>query len=433
MDNDFCKVLIISNSIPNDDNATSITLKNMFSGWPADKIAIIYASLDTHTPQSIYPVLHVSGLKYIQNKASDRGGLLDSLRSSKSEVKGMSGAAADKSVKGNILNYLHTLASSYKALLPYSYDDALYQFISEFKPDVIYSPLGSIAITDIVYKISVKYNLPVVPHFMDDWPHTIYEGDSLLLAPRLKKKHLLNKIFRRTEEAIVISEKMAKEYRSEYHKEFFALMNCVEIKESDKSDLRENGKIVFSYFGGLHLLRWQTLVLFFKLVKNSQAYASYNLELRVYTPDADRAKYQHQFEQIAEVVFCDRVSQGALIDEMRSSDYLVHVEAFDDKIKKYTRLSISTKIPEYLAAQRPIIAIGPGNIASIEYLMDNDCAHVITDLSSPKSSAVIENSASDNINKRLLANGWQLFLKNHEREKQQDLLRYVFQKSLNKS
>ncbi|HEY9001046.1 MAG TPA: hypothetical protein VIM89_06825 [Mucilaginibacter sp.] len=432
MNNDFCKILIISNSIPNDDNATSITLKNMFSGWPADKVAIIYTSLDKNTPQSQYRTFHISELKFIKNKASDQDGFLKTLRSSKSEVKGVSGAAPNKSLKGNILNYLHTLASSYKALLPYRYDDALNRFISEFKPDVIYSPLGSIAITDITYKLSVQYNLPVVPHFMDDWPHTIYEGDPMLLVPRLKKKRLLNKVLRRTKAGIVISEKMANEYRSEYHKEFFALMNCVDIKEPDKTDQHKNGKIVFSYFGGLHLLRWQTLLSFFKAVKNNRAYAANDLEFRIYTSDADRAKYQHEFGQIAEVVFCDRVSQGALIGEMRKSNYLVHVEAFDEKIKKYTRLSISTKIPEYLVAQRPIIAIGPGDIASIEYLRDNDCAHVIADLNSPELSGIIDNSASEEYNKRLLANGWQLFLKNHEMQTQHDLLKYVFQQSLDK-
>jgi len=433
MDNDFCKILILSNSIPNDDNATSITLKNMFSGWPVDKVAIIYMSLDKNTPQSPYRTFHISELKLLPNKVSDPDRFLKALRSSKSEVKGVSGAAANKSLKSNILNYLHTLASSYKALLPYKYDEALYQFISEFKPEVIYSPLGSIPITDMAYKLSVKYDLPVVPHFMDDWPHTIYEGDPLLFIPRLKKNSLMVKIFSRTKAGIVISEKMAKEYRSEYHKNFFALMNCVDIKEPDKIDLHKNEKIVFSYFGGLHLLRWQTLLSFFKSVKDSKAYASQKLEFRIYTSDDDRAKYQHEFGQIAEAVFCDRVSQDALIGEMRKSNYLVHVEAFDEKIKKYTRLSISTKIPEYLVAQRPIIAIGPGDIASIEYLRDNDCAYVIADLNSPGLSGIIEDSATEEYNKRLLANGWQLFLKNHEMKTQHDLLRYVFQGVLSKS
>ena len=181
------------------------------------------------------------------------------------------------------------------------------------------------------------------------------------------------------------------------------------------------------------MLRWQTLLAFFRAVKHSKAYASQNLGFRIYTSDADRAKYERQFGQIAEVVFCERVSQEELIGKMRSSNYLIHVEAFDEKIKKYTRLSISTKIPEYLAAQRPIIAIGPRDIASIEYLRDNNCAYVIADLNGPDVSAIIENSSSEDSNKRLLANAWQLFLKNHEKETQHKLLNYVFQKSLDKS
>ena len=59
------------------------------------------------------------------------------------------------------------------------------------------------------------------------------------------------------------------------------------------------------------------------------------------------------------------------------ADILLHVESFNEKMKKYTRLSISTKIPEYLASKRLIIAIGPVDIASIEYLKDNKAALIL--------------------------------------------------------
>ena len=55
---------------------------------------------------------------------------------------------------------------------------------------------------------------------------------------------------------------------------------------------------------------------------------------------------------------------------------LVHVESFDNKSRQLTKLSISTKIPEYLATGKPIIAIGPREVASLEYL--KDCSLWIT-------------------------------------------------------
>ncbi|MBS1520087.1 MAG: hypothetical protein JST50_03735 [Bacteroidetes bacterium] len=431
-DIDLCKVLLITSNVPNDDNATNITIKNMFSEWPLDKVAIVYISLDKNTPQTNYPVFHISDIKYIRKKQSDRKGLMKALRSSKSEVKGVSGAAADKSMKGSILNYIHTIASSHKALLPYKYGSALDRFIADFSPGIIYSPLQSMSIMDIACKISDRIKVPIVPHFMDDWPNTIYEGDPLLVIPRLRKAQLLRRVFKRSEISIVISEKMAREYQTEYRKEFVALMNCVDIHEPVRTDRPANGNLIFSYFGGLHLLRWQTLKLFFESLKKNPAYASHQSELRIYAPDADRDRYKHEFAHLGGVIFCDRISQGELIGAMQRSTYLVHVESFDEKIKQYTRLSISTKIPEYLAAQKPIIAIGPADIASIEYLRDNDCAHVISDLTGTEFHDVIENSLSEDLNKRLLSNAWQLFLKNHEKKGQQKLLKWVFESSLDK-
>ncbi|MEG0474048.1 MAG: hypothetical protein RR588_17145 [Solibacillus sp.] len=46
-----------------------------------------------------------------------------------------------------------------------------------------------------------------------------------------------------------------------------------------------------------------------------------------------------------------------------------------------TRLSISTKIPEYLATGKPILAIGPSTLSSIKYLKSSTDSFIIEDLS----------------------------------------------------
>ena len=57
----------------------------------------------------------------------------------------------------------------------------------------------------------------------------------------------------------------------------------------------------------------------------------------------------------------------------------MHVEAFDKFNKKITRLSLSTKIPEYMGSGKLIVAIGPDDISSIEYLKENEIAYCITE------------------------------------------------------
>ena len=72
------------------------------------------------------------------------------------------------------------------------------------------------------------------------------------------------------------------------------------------------------------------------------------------------------------------------LQEQIKADSLLHVEAFDEKSKKSTRLSVSTKIFEYLYAGKIILGYGPSDVASMEYLRDIGCSVLCADdLSSP--------------------------------------------------
>jgi hypothetical protein len=52
-----------------------------------------------------------------------------------------------------------------------------------------------------------------------------------------------------------------------------------------------------------------------------------------------------------------------------------------DKVnRKLTRLSLSTKIPEYLASGRCIFVAGPPEVGSIRYIQDHEAGMVVTDM-----------------------------------------------------
>ena len=71
-----------------------------------------------------------------------------------------------------------------------------------------------------------------------------------------------------------------------------------------------------------------------------------------------------------------RVYPNKVPDILKKSDVLIFVEAFDRKSKLSTRLSLSTKIPEYLNSGTPILAVGPQDISAMEYLAGNNLAFV---------------------------------------------------------
>lgn len=71
-------------------------------------------------------------------------------------------------------------------------------------------------------------------------------------------------------------------------------------------------------------------------------------------------------------------------------DFLLHVESTDEINKRITRLSISTKIGEYLGARRCIIALGPQDIASIEYIRNKKLGLVLSTNDTEKSICLLD-------------------------------------------
>jgi len=60
------------------------------------------------------------------------------------------------------------------------------------------------------------------------------------------------------------------------------------------------------------------------------------------------------------------------------SDVLLHVESDDSFNRSLTKLSVSTKIPEYLMSGRLVLGFGPEEVASMKILADNKIGVVIS-------------------------------------------------------
>jgi len=69
-------------------------------------------------------------------------------------------------------------------------------------------------------------------------------------------------------------------------------------------------------------------------------------------------------------------------DEVRGiqldANVLVHVESFDEASRLLTRLSLSTKIPQYLMAGRCVLAYGPAELASVRYVAETGAGPAVS-------------------------------------------------------
>ena len=103
------------------------------------------------------------------------------------------------------------------------------------------------------------------------------------------------------------------------------------------------------------------------------------------------------------------------------ADILVHVEALDLKNRLTVRQSFSTKIVDYLKAARPILAVGPKDVASIDHLIRNDCAIVADNRQELESKlrAILDDKAMLN---EIAQRGYECGRKHHNKQDIQTML-----------
>ncbi len=415
--NGSARILIIGGYGIDGESATSITLRNIFSFFPHDQIAFLMTRPDekcsaSYKSKVIYRKEN-RFVKYVKRKN------YGNIRSCRSLCDGAVGAIENPTSKRRILNYLHSIGYAFSSMSEFDITSDVDEFIRSFKPNLIYTLLGSVSSIKLCEKLSIKYNLKVIPHFMDDWISTLYTGSALLVFHRMYATYILNRLLKKVPFGFVISEKMANEYHRRYKCSFFPLMNCVKETGVCIKACQEGRKTVIIYAGGLHLNRVSSLLY---LCKQMACMSTDDFVFYIYTSDSDWNKYRHELSAFKFVVYGGFLPQNKMLDVLSQSDILVHLESFDKKLKVYTKYSISTKIPEYLSCKKIIIAIGPSDIASIEYLQKNRAAFVIDSLEKSDLYLSIRDILSNQSEiDQLINNAYDLYKKNHDQIIQQQM------------
>lgn len=245
----------------------------------------------------------------------------------------------------------------------------LYKWIADFDPQLIFVLAGGAAFSiNVALKLSKKLSIPLVAYLTDDYLFSI-EKNSLVERVRFhNREHRLKKLISASQAHYVIGEYMAREYGAYFSTEFIPVMNCVKITPYENYPLRDNLEIV--YFGGLHLNRWRMIVRLAQLLPS-------NALIKVYTSTSSIDKTIRDSFSKNGIMFCGTLSGADLNTAMRNADVLLHVESDDPRMRRFTRLAVSTKIPEYLITGRPILGFGPTEVASMKILTDNGIGYVL--------------------------------------------------------
>lgn len=381
------RVLVVTSDDMAASSGTGITLRNLFGGWREEAIAQVHLSESVRAldmewrlryPPRSFPIDRLAR----QILRHHRPAVIDGA------PKIAAVPLADDATRAARRHAALRAMLDLSPMLPSPMVD---RFIKRFSPEVVYSLLGSVRVTRLAVAVSRRHDVPLVPHFMDDWPTTLYSSGELHGVARRRSRRHLEQAFAVSPLAFCISDAMCSEFESRYGLKCHTFVNPVDIPPLPEP-ATSGGALEFLYAGGLHLGRWDSLLLVGRALARVGRGAA---RLTIYAPAMDLARAVIPPDLSGVVRLAGTLDPTEVQARLRDADVLVHVESFDDSASRYTRLSLSTKVPQYLAAGRPILAIGPERLASMQVVGASGGGLVATDPTVEAAEHAIRLLASD--------------------------------------
>ena len=421
----YPKVLIVNSQSMFKNNATGITLRSLFSGWPPGRVMELYqwqhrdeapntlGIVSLRLPLKVMPLYYA--LRKLTGKESVYG--VDTAQTAPS--------AAKKSGK-RVFKEIAALVRMVAEFTPIVFTERSFlKKVDDFSPDIIYTISGSVFINRFAVFFAKRYRKNIAVHYMDNWRETTYMGNRYAKIMLRMLNSTVRCVENRMKKGLAISEKMAAEYAAKYQHRYEALMNCPDIETPAVANLENKGIVIFAYAGGLHLGRAE------QLRKVSEAISGYNARaqspqatLLVYTSPGAKEKLAAQFDEKT-TRFRDYLPHEQVHLIYAEADVLVHIESFEKDIVGYTKYSLSTKIPEYMASGKPILCCAPADLAVTEYIAKTKTGLAVSDGNSLR-EAVKALAVDTGLRKRLGQNGVSTAKTNHSKDAARERMREVF-------
>lgn len=248
-------------------------------------------------------------------------------------------------------------------------------FLQDFNPDIIFSfCLDSVYYANIIDYCRIKTGSNTVLFFADD-VYAYKRMNPLYVLHQYFVRKSIKKLAGHSQLIYGATSELCSEYSDILKKKIFPLYkicnNIPEIKDSVNVPLK------ITYTGNLFYGRWKVLALLSEAIKEINK-ESTKLFLDIYTSGL----YNRKMMEALNIKGSSCLRKGIPYDEvkkvLKESDIVVHVESFERKEIRKTRLSFSTKIVDCIQSGSCLLAIGPTEVASISMLKNLDIAEVVT-------------------------------------------------------
>jgi hypothetical protein len=252
------------------------------------------------------------------------------------------------------------------------------EWLDEIRPTAVFFVGGDCAFAyDICRFVVERYQARLTLYITDDYLLP-YPEDTLIV--KIRKGIMRSKVQKCLATAdcfYTVSQPMQRAYA-----ELFGRNSDLAVNMPDSLKIEhcqsDNEQIVLLYAGSLYYGRGEVLGRIAQALHQHNCVAEgKKAVLHVYTNSMPNEATRKMLEKDGAAQYKGSLGPDELKLALNQADILVFAESFDPEQIRKTKFSLSTKIPEYLSVGKPILAVGPKGIGSIDYL--SDCAMCIAD------------------------------------------------------
>lgn len=390
-------VLIISSNPLSTTQNNGKTYQSLFVGWPKEKLSQIYVKGDMPSRDVCdrYFRMTLKDVLLQRLRLRDRP-VPKPLRCSEGNPRSSTYATLLSLLQTRVIKS-QTLRLAYSVLfdecIPRAYE-SLYGWLEERPPEVIFLSAGDLPhLYRLANIISLRHNARCIVYLTDDYILPIASLNPSRQALRAwVRRRLMRTLARDGSELATIGKEMSATYRENFALSSRSFMNVSDV-HAQRYENDSNGVLRLAYIGGLHTNRWRTLARLVDAIEQAQL-TGLRIELKVFSGRAPSSHVYAQLHRPPYSTFCGSLDSSGVEREMAQADVLVHVESFRKSDIWVTRMSISTKIADYLRAGKCILAVGPPTIASVQYLQSVNAGPVVTTSSLQALGAAIADLAT---------------------------------------
>ncbi len=374
MEKVYPNLLVIANNSLSENNSNGRTLAGFLKGWQKNNIAQIYISGEIPSSKvcdNFFQITDSDVLKgfFKKNTIGKQVSNANEINNSVNVRKIIKGKTISKMIMRDILWGTNVW-----------WNKKLRNWIRTFSPDIILFFAGESVFTyKMVMKIAKYCNIPIVVYNSEGYyfkeKNYLKNGGFIsdLIYPLFHSnfKRVFRKLMKKAVHTVYINDKLKNDYDKEFNLPSTTIHTASDVEGKIKS---ENNRIpIVSYLGNLGVGRHVALVEIAKALNAVNPDYKLNIYGKISNDTVNEA-----FKNCSAINYCGLVPYSEVIEVMHKSDLLVHGEKFDDFTKWDLKYAFTTKIADSLSCGTCFFVYAPRELACTEYLLENECACVVT-------------------------------------------------------